>query len=172
MNGVEKAVYIEGTVYGNIQLAAKDRNVHATTVRARIQSKEFKWRDWRYSKPTEITDIASTNKRKVVIETTIYDSIYDAARKLQIAVGAVRGRIRSTNELYKNWRFLNPSSIKKRRMGKDVVLMIDKKMYLTQRQAANELKISTGAIIYYLQHPDRYPNCYYWNFKTEEKVPY
>lgn len=174
MRGVEKPVYIEGTVYSSMAVAAKDCKLIDGTLRARVYSRSYKWREWRFARPTEHTEVSGeTNKLKVVINGVIYASTGEAARVLKMNYSAVRARLKSESEEFKNWKYLNGyKRVKPPKITKDVVLMMDGVTYLTKLAAARALGITTGGITYYLQHPERYPNCYYWNFRTKEKVPY
>lgn len=171
MQGKARAVSIEGVVYESITVAASELGVAFTTVLSRIRAKTYKWSRWRYAQSNDGIEIRGKVKRRIMIDGKIYESAQEASRILGLSDDAIRARASSKNPAFANYRYLEGSSIRRRQLRtKHVTVFIHGKPYESKVGAAKSLGLSTGAITHYLKHPKRYPDCYYWDMKSQKKI--
>lgn len=101
---------IFGIVYRSASLAAFELNIKPFQVRFRANSELEKWKDWLiFGKEIIKTKPKFSRGQKCIINGIIFDSLDAAGNYFQITGEAIKYRIMSKNERWKDFNFLNLS---------------------------------------------------------------
>ena len=132
-------VSINNVIYDSITEAAVAVGVTPTCANWRLNSKIKEWKDWFYVKSgPKVLELSKVGKpKRICVEGVIYDSFLEAAKVFKISESAVKGRVLSNNELFKNWNYfgVKPKVIVKKPTG--MLVSVNGITYGSIREAAN-----------------------------------